>query len=130
MPHRALAFASTVRSFISARILFGHNIVGSIPLLLLLTVPFVLGALGIGLLISVVSRTQPQAQQPAQAAPVPSLFLSGVLFPREGLSPILHVLGNFIPQTSFIQGIRGIMLKGVGLVSFALAIELFRKRLD
>jgi ABC-2 type transport system permease protein len=145
LPSAVLAFASMIMSFVTARILFGLNIAGSIPLLLVLTVPFVLGALGIGLLISVVSKTQPQAQQAAQATLVPSLFLSGVLFPREGLPPVLQFLGNFIPQTYFIEVIRGIMLKDVGLAilwrqglaltafglaTFALAIRLFQKRLD
>jgi len=145
LPNVLLAFVSMALSLIVARLLFGVGVAGSLLLLLLLTIPFVLGSMGIGLLISVASRTQPQAQQMAQVFILPSFFVSGVLFPRESLPLVLQIVGDLFPTTYFLEIIRGIMLKGVGLTALwpqamgltvfsfgmlALAVNRFRKRID
>jgi ABC-2 type transport system permease protein len=145
LPSIVLAFLSMVLSLLAARLFFGIEVAGSLPLLLLLAFPFLLGSLGIGLLISVASRTQPAAQSLSQLTILPGFFLAGVMFPREGLPPALQFLGNFFPQTYFIQIIRGIMLKGAdltvlwqqalglsvfGVAILAIAVVQFRKRID
>jgi ABC-2 type transport system permease protein len=127
------------------RLLFGVVIVGSVPLLFLLTLPFLLASLGIGLLISVVSQTQTQAMQLAMFTLLPTLMLSGFVFARQGMPLFFQLVGDLLPMTYYLQILRGVILKGVGLSVlwpqfltlslFALATlgvsaNRFRKRLD
>jgi ABC-2 type transport system permease protein len=66
-------------------------------------------------LISTVSQTQAQALQLAMFVMLPSLLLSGFMFPREGMPWLVQQLGLAIPLTYFLQILRGVILKGVGL---------------
>lgn len=124
---------------------FGVAAKGSYLLLLTLSLLFLITTLVIGILISTVSKTQLQAMQLAFATILPSVLLSGFIFPRETMPLFLQWIGNLIPLTYFIEILRGIFLKEVGLaelwqetVSLAmfacalilLAISRFRKKLD
>ena len=71
--------------------------------------------LSLGLLISTVSQTQAQAMQMALFVMLPSIILSGFVFPREGMPHPIRELGLLIPLTYFLQILRGIILKGVGV---------------
>ncbi len=88
---------------------------GSLALLLALSLVFLASALGIGLLISTVSTSQAQAMQAAMFVMLPSILLSGFMFPRESMPPLLQMLTNLVPLTYFLQVLRGIILKGNGL---------------
>jgi ABC-2 type transport system permease protein len=88
---------------------------GSVALLLALSLVFLASALGIGLLISTVSTTQAQAMQASLFIMLPSILLSGFMFPRESMPQILQWLTNLVPLTYFLQVLRGIILKGNGL---------------
>src|SRR5581483_4082622 len=91
------------------------EIEGSMLLLALLSIMFLLGSLGLGLLISTVSQTQGQAVQIALFVMLPTLLLSGFMFPRETMPWVVQKLGLVIPLTYYLQILRGIILKGVGL---------------
>lgn len=124
---------------------FGVAAKGSLLLLYVLTFAFFFSSLGLGTLISTVSRTFVQAAQLAQLILLPSILLSGFLFPRESLPPALQYVGLAIPLTYYVTVVRGIFIKGVGLevlwpqvlallalgiVVFGAAIVRFQKKLD
>lgn len=94
---------------------FNVPLVGSIWLLVLAALLFVLGSLGLGLLISTVTRTQPQAMFATIAIIIPSIFLSGFLLPLEGLNRFFLALSAIVPLKYYLQAVRGIMLRGGGL---------------
>ena len=94
---------------------FGVVPKGSILLLILLSALFLVTVLSIGLLISTISKTQLQAMQMTVLLILPSILLSGFLFPRETMPLALQIIGAFLPLTYFLEIVRGIFLKGIGL---------------
>lgn len=94
---------------------FGVPVKGSLPLLMLLSFLFLLTVLAIGIVISTVSATQLQAMQLSFAIILPSVLLSGFMFPRETMPWIIRMFSSVIPLTYFLEILRGIFLKGVGL---------------
>lgn len=94
---------------------FGVEISGSLPLLLVLSVVFLACSLGMGMFISTVSKNQLQAMQMAFVVLLPSILLSGFLFPRESMPKIIYVIGQILPLTYFLQILRGIILRGSDL---------------
>lgn len=96
-------------------LLFDVPIAGSIPLLYLMAFLFIVAMLGIGIRISTVAQTQAQASQMGFMFFLPLIFLSGYLFPLEGMPKFFYYLGQFIPLTHFIEILRAIVLRGVGL---------------
>lgn len=124
---------------------FKVPIVGNIALLLILGFGFVICSLAIGMLISTISSTQAQAMQLTILFLLPSVLLSGFMFPREAMPVPIQLAGYAIPLTYALNILRGIILKGVGisylwnevitlavLGSFLLAMACFRfkKKLD
>ncbi|HWQ72949.1 MAG TPA: ABC transporter permease [Desulfitobacteriaceae bacterium] len=124
---------------------FGVPPKGSLLLLVLLSLLFMFTILAIGLLISTVSGTQLQAMQMTFILILPSVLLSGFIFPRETMPQFLQLLGSLMPLTYFLQIVRGIFLKGNGLeflwqdtlalgafavILLALAALKFKKNLD
>src|SRR5712691_8775477 len=145
LPFVVVAFANVFVASAIGRFWFGVEFAGSFVLLLGLAGLFVLSSLGLGLLISTVSQTQAQAMQLALFVMLPSIILSGFVFPREGMPHPIGDLGLLIPLPYFLQLLRGIILKGVGvevlwpevlalavfgLVVFGLSANRFRKTLD
>jgi len=115
LPYVGIAFANMVLASAIGRYWFGVEFAGSFPLLLLLAALFVLSSLGLGLLVSTVSQTQTQAMQMALFIMLPSIILSGFVFNRESMPHPIRELGLLIPLTYFLQILRGVILKGVGL---------------
>jgi ABC-2 type transport system permease protein len=124
---------------------FKVPVVGSLPLLLVLGFLFVITALAIGMLISTVAQNQLQAMQFSFVTILPTVLLSGFMFPREGMPLPIYLVGNAIPLTYFLNIMRGIILKGVGLeflwkdvlgvaligtLLLTAAIKRFHKKLD
>ncbi len=93
---------------------FGVPIHGSLTLLLALSALFVVTSLGIGLLVSTVSRTQLQAMQLAFLIMLPSVLLSGFMFPRSEMPLPIYWASFALPVTYFIEILRGIVLRGAG----------------
>jgi ABC-2 type transport system permease protein len=84
-------------------------------LLLVLAAAFMIAALGLGLLVSSVAKTQVQAMLGAFGLTLPSILLSGFFFERSLMPPLMQWLGDAIPLTFFLEILRGIILRGAGL---------------
>jgi len=91
---------------------FNVDIVGSIPLLIVLGFAFVICSLAIGILISVFASNQAQAMQMTLLFILPSVLLSGFVFPREAMPILINKAGYLIPLTYFLDILRGIILRG------------------
>jgi ABC-2 type transport system permease protein len=74
-----------------------------------------MGTLGLGILLSTLAKTQQQAMQMSYFIFIPSIYLSGVLFPIEGMPPLAKAAAYIIPLTYYLQILRGIILKGIGI---------------
>ncbi len=94
---------------------FGIPVAGSLGLLLLLGFLFVFCSLAMGMLISTFAQTQLQAMMCMVLVLLPSILLSGFIFPREAMPAVINTLGYTMPLTYFLVIIRGIVLKGIGL---------------
>jgi drug efflux transport system permease protein len=90
---------------------------GNLPLLYALTLPFIIAVLGVGLLISTVVKTQAQAMQLSVFYMLPSILLTGFMFPREAMPRVMQWLGELFPLTYYITVVRGIALKDVGMAA-------------
>jgi len=96
--------------------LFAVPIHGSVITLFFVTMIFLIVCLGIGLWASTVADNQQQATQLVMFLAMPSILLSGFIFPREAMPVWIRDIGYFIPMTYFLKIVRGIILKGLGLV--------------
>jgi ABC-2 type transport system permease protein len=145
IPNLVVAYGQMTMALLVAHYVFDVPIRGSLTLLYVLAAAFMLGTLGIGIFLSAVSRTVPQAMQLTFLTFLPSIYLSGLLFPIEGMPVAAQYLSAVIPLTYFLRIVRGIVLKGVGFGSlwpslvplmifgvtiFSLAVLKFRKTLD
>lgn len=106
---------------ITAVLLVGHflfrvPIRGGLLMLYAASLIFIVANLGLGLLISTVARNQSQAMQVSVFILLPNMLLSGFMFPREAMPEPAQWIGMLLPLTYFLQVIRGIVLKGVGLI--------------
>jgi ABC-2 type transport system permease protein len=89
---------------------------GSLPVLVLLTLPFLLTTLALGLLASTLVRTQQQAMMTSIfLLMVPMIYLSGLIFPIDNMPPAVQVLTYLIPLRYYNHVIRGVFLKGSGI---------------
>jgi drug efflux transport system permease protein len=124
---------------------FGVAFKGSLILYLWLSLFFITSSVGLGFLISTISRNQRQAQQFSSVLMLFSMLLSGVVYPRNVMPRIPQLIGSLLPLTYFIRISRGIIMKGIGvtllwsdvtaLVMYSLVVMIvaalnFKKRLD
>ena len=145
VPNLMTAYGQMTMALLVAHYVFDVPIRGSLVLLYALSLLFMWGTLGVGILVSAASRTVPQAMQLAFLTFLPSIYLSGLLFPIEGMPRGAQYIAAVIPLTYYLRVVRGIVLKGVGLeylwpnllplaafgaVVFTLAVLRFRKQLD
>jgi ABC-type multidrug transport system permease subunit len=98
------------------RFLFGVPIAGSLGLLAAFSVPFLFTSLGLGLLISTIASTQIQAIQLAFLIVLPSVLLSGFVFPQETMPLPIYVIAQGIPLTYYVRILRGIIIRGAGFL--------------
>jgi ABC-2 type transport system permease protein len=145
IPNLLTAYGQMTMALLVAHYVFDVPIRGSLPLLYALSLVFMWGSLGVGILVSTASRTVPQAMQLAFLTFLPSIYLSGLLFPIEGMPAGAQYIAHVIPLTYFLRIVRGIVLKGIGIeylwrellpllvfgaVVFTLSVLRFRKQLD
>jgi ABC-2 type transport system permease protein len=97
-----------------AHFLFKVPVHGNLLLLLLAALFFIAANLALGITFSTVARNQLQAMQMAMFVILPSILLSGFLFPFRGMPWWAQVLGEILPITHFLRIARGVMLKGIG----------------
>ncbi len=93
---------------------FGVPIRGSLVFLFGIALVYLFALLAMGLFISTRAETQAQAQQMAQFLFLPSIFLSGYIFPSAGLPVVLRTIGRFLPATHMIEIMRGVVLRDAG----------------
>ena len=98
-----------------ARLLFQVPMAGGWGALILGLGLFIMGSLALGFLISTVSKTQLQAMQMSFFYILPSVLLSGFMFPFRGMPDWAQWIGTAIPVTHFLRVVRGSLLKGVGV---------------
>ncbi|HYP27151.1 MAG TPA: ABC transporter permease [Blastocatellia bacterium] len=115
VPYGLIGFFETCTVLAVMRLVFDVPINGSVILLLCLSVIFLFTALAIGLLISTKAQNQIQAFQLAFLIMLPSVLLSGFMFPRDSMPPLMRAAGFLIPATHFMEIIRGIVLRGANL---------------
>ncbi|MCB9905748.1 MAG: ABC transporter ATP-binding protein/permease [Planctomycetes bacterium] len=111
VPYFLLGTAETVLILAVMVFLFGVPIAGSLPLLLGLSLLFILTALALGLLISTLAKTQLEAFQYAFLVMLPSVLLSGFMFPRSEMPDPIRLLSYAIPVTHYIEVLRGVVLR-------------------
>jgi ABC-2 type transport system permease protein len=145
-PFVLIGLVDTLLVALLAQWVLGVPLRGSLAVLLLLTLLFLLNTLGLGLLVSTMVGTQQQAMMfSAFVLMVPMIYLSGLIFPIENMPPGFRVFCHAIPVRYYGNVLRGVFLKGSGLavlwpealtllgmgtLVLALAASRFRKTLD
>lgn len=112
VPYGLIGIIETCTVLAVMRLIFDVPINGSLVLLLLLSILFLFTALAIGLLISTKAQNQMQALQLAWLIMLPSVLLSGFMFPRDSMPLVMQAVGFLVPATHFMEIIRGIVLRG------------------
>ena len=112
IPYLGLAYVELLIVLILMRVGFRVPIHGSLTLLLLLSSVYLLALLSFGLLISSRSTSQMEAMQKAMGIMLPSVLLSGYVFPLSALPAPLRVFAHLLPATHFIKIARGIVIRG------------------
>ena len=115
-PYIFLSIINAVVIVILSIFIFNMPIQGSLLLLALESVLFIISALALGILISTISATQQSAMMISlMGLMLPVILLSGFIFPISSMPVALQVISHIIPAKWFIIIIKGIMLKGVGI---------------
>ena len=130
---------------IAARFVFRVPFAGNIITMYLVVLLFVAANLTVGITMSSLAKTQMQAMQMTTFYFLPSMLLSGFMFPFQGMPKWAQYIGNLLPLTYFNRLIRGIFLKGnqwwdlwpniwpiivFTIVAMAIAVKLYRRTLD
>lgn len=111
-PYIIIGYVQIILILLIAHFVFFVPITGSISLLLVAAFPFIAANLAMGLTFSTIARNQLQAVQGAMFFFLPSILLSGFMFPFYGMPIWAQWIGSALPLTHFIRIIRGILLKG------------------
>lgn len=143
-PYGIIGFLELCLVLVVMRVIFDVPIRGGVGMLLAVSTLFLFCGLAIGLFVSAHSHNQAQAFQFAWAFILPSLLLSGFMFPRVSMPIVMQKLGLLLPATHYIEIIRGVVLRGatlsdlwrqtcalalIGLLLFALSAVGFRRKL-
>lgn len=116
LPFVIIGYAQQILIIALSMFIFKIPIIGSIGLLLLATLPFIAANLSIGLTFSTIAKNQLQAVQMTFFFFLPSILLSGFLFPFKGMPVWAQMIGEILPLTHFLRITRGILLKGNGIM--------------
>jgi ABC-2 type transport system permease protein len=145
VPYILVAYVQVTVILAVSRFVFDVPVIGSVLLLLACVLIFVIANLSVGLLFSTLARNQMQAMQMTFFFFLPSILLSGFMFPFRGMPGWAQAIGELLPLTHFLRIVRGILLKAHGvvdvwpniwplllftLVVIALGAKRFRRTLD
>jgi len=145
IPYILIGYIQVAAILAAGYFLFGVPMVGSVSLLLIAAFVFIVANLAMGITFSTIARNQLQAMQMAFFVFLPSILLSGFMFPFRGMPVWAQYLGEILPLTHFLRLVRGIMLKGIGVaevlrelwpialfgvVALAIAAKRYRRTLD
>ena len=115
VPYIGVGYVQVTLILLAAKFLFDVPMVGSVPLLVGLVFLFIVANLAVGITFSTVAKNQLQAMQMTFFFFLPSLLLSGYMFPFRGMPVWAQDIGEVLPLTHFLRVVRGILLKGNGL---------------
>lgn len=115
VPYILVGYIQLSLILLASRTLFHVPMIGSLSLLLVVSLLFIAANLAVGLTFSTVAQNQLQAMQMSFFFFLPSLLLSGFMFPFRGMPAWAQVLGEVFPLTHYVRIVRGILLKGNGL---------------
>lgn len=113
-PYILIGYIQVAVILIAAHFLFHVPMHGSIPLLLAVALVFIAANLAMGITFSTIAKNQLQAMQMTFFVFLPSILLSGFMFPFRGMPHWAQVIGEVLPLTHFLRIVRGILLKGNG----------------
>jgi len=145
IPYIMVGYVQVGLILAAARVVFDVPMVGSLGLLLAVAMVFIVANLAMGITFSTLARNQLQAVQMAFFFFLPSMLLSGFMFPFRGMPDWAQGIGEVLPLTHFLRIIRGILLKGNGmtevwsqlwqiglfaLVAVAVGVKRYRRTLD
>ena len=145
IPYIMVGYVQVTLVLLAAKFLFDVPFMGSVPLLVALTFLFIVANLAVGITFSTIAKNQLQAVQMAFFFFLPSLLLSGYMFPFRGMPGWAQDIGECLPLTHFLRIVRGILLKGNGIaecapdlwpialfvtVMLAIGIKRYRQTLD
>lgn len=119
LPYILVGYIQVTLILIAARFLFDVPIVGNLALLYAVSLLFIAANLAVGITFSTLARNQLQAVQMAFFFFLPSILLTGFMFPFRGMPPWAQWIGSVLPNTHFLRIVRGILLKGNGLAEIA-----------
>ncbi len=117
LPYIIVGYVQITFALLFGYVLFDVPVRGSLLLLYVLSLIFIACTLGVGMFISTLAKSQMQAIQMSFFFFLPSILLSGFMFPRESMPLIVQWLSLALPLTYYLPIIRGIILKGVGIAS-------------
>jgi ABC-2 type transport system permease protein len=145
LPYVLIGLVQVTLILLLGVVLFGVPIYGKVEHIYLAALVFIAANLTLGLVISTLAKTQFQAMQMTFFFFLPSILLSGFMFPFDGMPRPAQLIAELLPLTHFVRLIRGIMLRGANvldlstdlialgmfmLVTLSIAVLRFRKRLD
>jgi ABC-2 type transport system permease protein len=145
IPYILIGYIQVGVILVAGYFLFGVPMAGSLSLLLVAAFVFIIANLAMGITFSTVAQNQLQAVQMSFFAFLPSMLLSGFMFPFRGMPVWAQYLGEILPITHFLRVVRGVMLKGNGaretmhelwpialfaIVALAIAVKRYRQTLD
>jgi ABC-2 type transport system permease protein len=119
VPYIGVGYIQVFLILLAAKFLFDVPMIGSIALLLVMTFLFIVANLAVGITFSTIAKNQLQAVQMAFFFFLPSLLLSGYMFPFRGMPGWAQDVGECLPLTHYLRVVRGILLKGNGLAEIA-----------
>ncbi len=145
VPYIVVGYVQVTVILVVAKLLFGVPMVGSLALLSLALIVFIAANLAVGFTFSTLAKNQLQAMQMAFFFFLPSILLSGFMFPFRGMPEWAQWVGEVLPLTHFLRILRGILLKGNDaaeilpnlwpvalfmLVAAAIALKRYQETLD
>jgi ABC-2 type transport system permease protein len=122
IPYILVGYVQLGLILLAARVLFDVPMHGNLGLLLLVAFLFITANLAMGITFSTLAENQLQAVQLSFFFFLPSLLLSGFMFPFRGMPQWAQAVGELLPLTHFLRVVRGILLKGNGLHEIALQL--------
>jgi ABC-2 type transport system permease protein len=119
LPYIVVGYIQVTLILVAARFIFNVPMIGSLPLLYAVSLIFIAANLAVGITFSTLAQNQLQAVQMAFFFFLPSILLSGFMFPFRGMPEWAQWIGTCLPNTHFLRIVRGILLKGNGLAEIA-----------
>jgi ABC-2 type transport system permease protein len=122
LPYILVGYIQVILILIAAHFLFDVPVAGNLPMLFVSALGFIVANLAMGITFSTLAQNQLQAMQLSFFFFLPSLLLSGFMFPFRGMPEWAQSIGEMLPLTHFLRIVRGIMLKGNGVEEVVLQL--------